>query len=95
MMLNARAYRDLDDIFAYIALEKQSPENAHGMTDKIKKRLSELDTFPEAHPERSVGRYAGKGYRQLVIDNYVAIYRVEKEEKKVFIVTIQYERRNF
>lgn len=92
--LNPRAFRDLDDIFAYIALEKLSPENAKGQTDRIKKKLKTLETFPQAHQERMEGRYAGKNYRQLIIDNYIAIYRIDEETKTVYIVTIQYQGRN-
>ena len=92
--LNPRAFRDLDDIFAYIALEKLSPENAKEQTDRIKKKLKTLETFPQAHQERMEGRYAGKNYRQLIIDNYIAIYRIEEETKTVHVVTIQYQGRN-
>lgn len=92
--LNPRAFRDLDDIFEYIALEKLSPENAKGQTDRIKKKLKTLETFPQAHQERMEGRYAGKNYRQLIIDNYIAIYRIDEETKTVHIVTIQYQGRN-
>ena len=35
VMLYPSAYRDIDDIYAYIALEKQAPENARGQTDRI------------------------------------------------------------
>ncbi len=92
--LNPRAFRDLDDIFAYIALEKLSPENAKGQTDRIKKKLKTLETFPQAHQERMEGRYASKNYRQLIIDNYIAIYRIDEETKTVHVVTIQYQGRN-
>lgn len=92
--LNPRAFRDLDDIFAYIALEKLSPENAKGQTDRIKKKLKTLETFPQAHQERMEGRCVGKNYRQLIIDNYIAIYRIDEETKTVHIVTIQYQGRN-
>ena len=47
--LNPRAYRDLEEIFAYIALEKLSPENAKRQTDRILIKLRKLDTFPQAH----------------------------------------------
>ena len=66
--LTPRAFRDLDDIFAYIALEKLSPENAKGQTDRIKTKLKTLEVFPQSHQERTEGRYGGKGYRQLLID---------------------------
>ena len=93
-MLNPRAYRDLDDIFSYIALEKLSPENAKKQTDRIWKALQTLSTFPDSHQERMEGRFAGKGYRQLLIDNYLAIFRINESQKTVHIITIQYQGRN-
>ena len=92
--LNPRAYRDLEEIFAYIALEKLSPENAKRQTDRILIKLRKLETFPQAHQERMEGRYAGKGYRQLLIDNYMTIFRIEEKTKTVHVVTIQYQGRN-
>ena len=92
--LNPQAYRDLEEIFAYIALEKLSPENAKRQTDRILIKLRKLDTFPQAHQERMEGRYAGKGYRQLLIDNYMAIFRIEEKTKTVHVVMIQYQGRN-
>ena len=35
-----------------------------------------------------------KGYRQLLVDNYIAIFRIDEIEKIVYIVTIQYQGRN-
>lgn len=93
-MLNPRAFRDMDDIFAYIALEKLSPENAKRQTDRIWAALKKLDTFPQSHQERSGGRYAGAGYRQLLVDNYIVIFRIDEPDKTVYIVTIQYQGRN-
>jgi toxin ParE1/3/4 len=92
--LNARAYRDIDKIFAYIALEKLSPENAQNQTDRIWKALKTLDTFPQSHQERIEGRYAKKGYHQLLIDNYIAIYKIDEDKKEVRIITIAYQGKN-
>ena len=91
--LSPRAFRDIEDIFLYIALEKLSPENAKGQTERIRAALKKLDTFPQAHQERTEGRYAGKGYRQLLIDNYIAIFKVDENKKKVFVLTVQYQGR--
>ena len=84
----------MDDIYAYIALEKLSPENAKSQTDRIREKLKALDTFPQSHQERTEGRYAGRCYRQLLIDNYIAIFRIDEEAKTVYVVTIQYQGRN-
>jgi len=94
VLLSPRAYRDIDDIYAYIALEKMAPENAKGQTDRIWDALISLETFPAAHQDRLVGQYSGKGYKQLIIDNYIAIFRIDETEKKVYVITLQYQGRN-
>ena len=91
--VNPRAIRDLDLIYEYIANEKLAPENAKKQVDRIKKAILNLDTFPQSHQERNEGRYAGKGYRQLLIDNYIAIFRIDEPCKNVYVVTIQYQGR--
>ena len=92
--VNPRAIRELDHIYEYIVNEKLAPENAKGQVDRIKKNILSLDTFPQSHQERNEGRYAGKGYRQLLIDNYIVIFRIDEHDKIVYVVTIQYQGRN-
>lgn len=92
--LNAKAYKDIEDIFTYIAIEKLSPENAKGQTDRIYKALKSLEKFPQAHQDRLEGRYIGKGYKQLLIDNYIAIFRIDETKKIVYVVTVQYQGRS-
>lgn len=92
--LSQQAFREIDEIFSYIAMEKLSPENAKGQTDWIWSALKKLETFPQSHQERTEGRYAGKGYRQLLMDNYVAIFKIDESKKIVHVVTVQYQGRN-
>lgn len=92
--INPKAIRELDSIYDYIANEKLAPENAGGQIDRIKRAVLSLDTFPQSHQKRNVGRYAGKGYRQLLINNYVVIFRIDETDKTVYVVTIQYQGRN-
>ena len=92
--ITPRAIRELDNIYKYIAIEKMAPENARGQINRIKKAILGLNTYPQSHQERTEGRYAGKGYRQLLIDNYIAIFRIDKKNKIVYVITIQYQGRN-
>ena len=92
--VNPTAIRELDSIYEYIANEIMAPENAKGQVDRIKKAILSLDTFPQSHQERNEGRYAGKGYRQLLIDNYIVIFRIDEPHQTVYIITIQYQGRN-
>ena len=92
--INPKAIRELDNIYEYIANDKLAPENAKEQTNRIKKAILSLDTFPQSHQERIEGRYAEKGYRQLLIDNYITIFRIDEAHKTVYVVTIQYQGRN-
>lgn len=92
--ISRHAVRELDSIYKYIAYEKLAPENAKGQVNRIKKAILNLETFPQSHQERKEGRYAGKGYRQLLIDHYIAIFRINEASKTVTVITIQYQRRN-
>ena len=94
LKVNPKAIRELDHIYEYIANEKLAPENAKDQVDRIKKSILSLEIFPQSHQERSEGRYAGKDYRQLLIDNYIAIFRIDESCKTVYIITIQYQGRN-
>lgn len=92
--INPRAIRDLEGIYEYIAYEKLSSENAIGQVNRIKKAILSLDTFPQSHQERAVGRYANKGYRQLPVDNYLIIFRIDDNLRTVSIITVQYQGKN-
>ena len=92
--INPRAIRELDHIYECIANEKLAPENAKEQVDRIKKAILGLETFLQSHQERNEGRYAAKGYHQLLIDNYIAIFRIDEPNKTVYVVTIQYQGRN-
>ena len=94
VMLYPRALEDIDDIYAYIALEKQAPETAQEQTDRIWEAIDTLEECPQSHQDRLVGKYAGKGYKQLLIDNYMAIFKIDEKDKIVYVVTVQYPGRN-
>ena len=94
VFLYPRAYRDIEDIYAYIALEKLAPQNAKAQTDRIWDAIRPLETFPSSHQERLEGRYAGHGYRQLLIDHYIVVFKIDEKNRNVYVVTVQYQGRN-
>ena len=67
---------------AHTLLKKQT---ALAQVDRIEAGILELETFPYRCPERTTGIYAHQGYRQLLVDNYTAVYRVDESKKQVII----------
>jgi len=93
--LYARAYRDLDSIYIYIAENLLEPGTALNMVNELEKAIFSLKQLPERGAIRRVGAYADGDYRQLFVNNYVIIYRVLKKKKEVHIVTVRYTPGNF
>lgn len=94
VQINPKAIRELNSIYNYIATDKLAPENAKGQLERIKTAILKLDTFPQSHQERIEGGYAGKGYRQLLIDQYIVVFKIDEEKRIVTVVTVQYQGRN-
>lgn len=94
VVVRSKAAREIEAIYKYIATEKQAPENAKGQADRIKTAILSLESFPQSHQRRTTGIYAGKDYRQLIIDNYIAIFRIDEQHKTVYVVTVLYQGRN-
>lgn len=88
--LYAAAYRDLDKIYTYIAVNLLTPETAINLIDELETAIYSLEHLPERGAIRRIGAYANGDYRQLFVKNYVIIYRVLKEKKEVHVITVRY-----
>ena len=95
VFISPQAYRDLDEIYAYIAAELLSPDTAADLVDEIEEAIFRLEQLPERGAERKTGLYANKGYRQLFVKNYTIVYRVDNDLKTVMIITVKYSHQNF
>ena len=93
--LYARAYRDMEDIYAYIANNLHDQNAAQNIIDEIENAVFSLELMPERGAVRRSGIYANRDYRQLFVGNYIIVYRVKKEEKQVHIVTVRYAPSSF
>lgn len=90
VVLYAKAYQDLEEIYKYISFIISEPLMAKNQTNRIWDAINSLSLFPYSHQDRLVGRYADKGYKQLVVDNYLIVYKIDESLKQVFVVRIQY-----
>ena len=54
-----------------------------------------MEDQPYRGAERKYGCYAFKGYRQLIVENYIIVYEVLENEKVVAVVTVKYGKSEF
>lgn len=95
VQLYPQAYRDIDNIYSYIANNLSEPAMAEKLVNAIESAILSLNNMPERGAIRKNGIYANQDYRQLLIKNYLVIYRVLKAKKEVHIITIKYAKSNF
>lgn len=93
--LTNTAVRDLDELYGYVAQTLQEPGLAIKLIDTLEERILSLGQLPYRCPERAVGIYAGKGYRQLLVKNFTVIYRINEQDKQVVIITVKYSKSQF
>ena len=80
--LYAKAYRDLDEIYSYIADNLSEPDIAEKYITALENGILSLEQMPERGAIRKTGIYANQNYRQLIIKNHMIIYKVLKEQKE-------------
>ena len=66
------AVADLDDIFIFVA--DNSPQAAMELIDRIDTSIAGLESFPEMGLIAKPPRLARKGYRVLIVDDYLVFY---------------------
>ncbi len=92
VQITDKALADMEEIYNYIAIQIQAPENAMEQYNRIAEAIEGLNVFPErvrlmeSEPERTMG------LRQLVVDNYSAFYVIEDE--KVIVTRVLYSASN-
>ncbi len=92
ILIYPRAYRDIDEIYTYIAETLKERELALKLVDTLEEAIYSLEQLPQRGSIRRVGAYANRGYRQLFVKNYTVIYTVKQAKKEV---TVRYAASNF
>ncbi|MBQ8885910.1 MAG: type II toxin-antitoxin system RelE/ParE family toxin [Clostridia bacterium] len=87
------AQADMEQIFEYIALELCNPAAAIGLIDEFEKGFENVCAFPESCPYIQNEYVKDKSLRKLVIQNYIAFYRVKAGE--IQVVRVLYGMRNY
>jgi len=87
------AEADILEIIEYI--RKENPRAAQDTYARFEEALGKLGTFPELGPVVRDDRLSAKGYRVLVIDNYLAFYVVDEESGVVKIRRVLHGRRRY
>ena len=86
---------DLDNIYSYITNTISNPIAAENLMDAVQSSFERVCEFPYSCEEVRDGYLKSKGYRKLIINNYVALYRIDEAQKSVIFLRTFYGRQNY
>ena len=77
--LSPEFQRDLDDIWTHIVEEYMNPDATERITDGILGTAQKLETFPLSGKKISLPGGMDSGYRFLLFENYIIVYRIQPD----------------
>lgn len=93
--ITPKASEDLDGIYRYIANELVNEDAAENLMVKIENGVMRLSEFPLSCNLVADEILRDKGYRRLIIGNYVVFYLVDKARQRVVIMRVLYGRQEY
>lgn len=95
VVLTHAAEKDLQETVDYVANVLDNPGAAGGLVDSFAARIERLSKYPEAHPLAIDTYLRERGVRVSTVGNYVMLYRVRKDERRVVILRFLHGRRDW
>ena len=89
------AHNDVVEIAGYIKGELDNPKAASTFLDDVEKGYRNAVDNPRMYGLCYDERLRRKGYRKIIIKNYLLFYRVDEAQKTVFVVRVIYGARDY
>lgn len=94
VVMSDQASQDVRTIFEYIAFEKQAPETATGLINRIEEQILKLEEMPHRFREFEGEPWKTRGLRVMPVENYLVCYIPEDNTMTVTIIRIFYSGQN-
>lgn len=88
--LTTQAQADLKEIYHYIAVRLQEPQNAEHQLNRIEQAIASLDQFPERYRLYDKPKWRKKNLRVSPVDNYLVFYIPNPSDATVNIIRVLY-----
>jgi addiction module RelE/StbE family toxin len=95
LKFTSKSYEDIDEIYGYLALALQAGGAAENLMLKLESSIRRLKLFPQSGSPVLEEVLRRKGYRKLLVDNYIVFYLIDEEGSRVIIMRILYGAMNY
>ncbi len=95
LVITEYANADLESIVSYIVNELSNEVAATSLLDGVEKCYSHLKNTPYMYELCNNSQLKKMQYRRIVINNYIMVYRIDDNNKIVYILRFFYGRRDY
>jgi len=89
------AREDLEEIYRYISEKLDAEGAALNLMEKIERGIMRLKDYPFSCNYVEDEFLKRKGYRKLIIENYIVFYLVDEVSERVNVMRVLYGRQNY
>lgn len=87
--------KEIDDIYEYISGKLMASLSAKRLMRKIEREIMLLEKNPKIYVEVNLTDKLKRKYRRMLVNNYVVLYTVDEENKKIYVAHMYYGKRNY
>ena len=95
VMLTDKAANDINEIYKYSSNELYDENAAERLLEKFETNTNSLGKMPKRNPLLQDEGLAQQGIRRLMVDNYILFYLCDHKNKKVIVIRVLYNKRNW
>ncbi|MDW7674717.1 MAG: type II toxin-antitoxin system RelE/ParE family toxin [Bacillota bacterium] len=82
-------------MYSYISQELFAVSTANNLLERLERSIMSLRDFPFSCNLVADELLKKKGYRKLIVDNYIIFYIVDEFDKRVVIMRVLYGRQKY
>lgn len=95
VQISRDANADIDSVLSYLAVKLSNPDAARHLADELDHIYDQLSDHPRLFEQARDPMLCRRGYRKVVVGNYVLLYLIDDDRQLVTIVRLFYGRRDY
>ena len=92
--LTPHAIVRIQETIAYISKVLLVPETARAWSDYLQQEIVGLSTMPARFSAVDEDPWRSRGYRKMLVKNFIVYYYIDDENKTVWVTAVVYGRRD-
>lgn len=86
---------EIREIYEYIYNNLENLDSAKKLMKKLKDSIFDLTESPKIYAKIEKRDKTKREFRRMIVNNYIILYTIDEERKKLYISHMYYKKRNY